>query len=96
MHRTATKDQVRTRTKFIKYYTGNLNDENSIPDQDLPNAFNDPVRFEAREPNTVLLLSQDYSNRMPLFYFGKERPSSENFKNNLMLNMCVMAEISRN
>jgi hypothetical protein len=97
-HNNAARDQRRAISDFTRQYAGSL-----VPGETNFNVLPDYVDDDDSDsgasqgvPDSILLVAEDFGQGIALPHYGHVRPSCDYFNSNLMLNMYVMADISRN
>jgi hypothetical protein len=97
-HNTAARDQRRAISSFSKEYINTLLLPVTALASVLPDHLDSDEIGELNKPTTgeVLFLAEDFGQGIALPYYGVNRPSCDYFNSNLMLNLYIMADVTRN
>jgi hypothetical protein len=97
-HNTAARDQRRAISSFSKEYINTLLLPVTALASVLPDHLDSDEIGELNKPTTgeVLFLAEDFGQGIALPYYGVTRPSCDYFNSNLMLNLYIMADVTRN
>eukprot|EP01038_Epipyxis_sp_PR26KG_P018208 gene18208-25613_t len=107
-HNDAAVEQRRAISKFTREYAKSLNVNADLPNEIIPDHIDDEIEETVDDVDDaagassslvngeVLLLAGDFGQGIALPHYGLIRPSVDYFQSNLMLNLYVMSDISRN